>query len=120
MFFNNFDIQIATIIITLTFFSNSDALGDHFPTQKCKTIIIVDPNHPPGTLMIILRSWNSHNYHLETVGKLQFEPTIPHTPGVRITVVFTNSLETLHKHHWQVSAGDRLGTVRAPLPADVS
>ena len=41
-------------------------------------------------------SWNCHhNYHNppEMVGKLWFEPTLPHAPGARITVVLTNSLK---------------------------
>ena len=62
-----------------------DDLRIHFPSQKYQ-------NHYDYKSKSL--SWNYPEYPdylLETLGKLQFEPTLPHTPGVRITVVLTNS-----------------------------
>ena len=66
---------------------------NHFPAPKCQ-------NHYNYASKFASR--NSHNYPgypgypcypPETVGELQFEPTLPHAPGVRITVVFANLLK---------------------------
>ena len=62
-------------------------LGVHAPAHKCR-------HH--SNYRSKLASWNSHcypGYLPETVGNLQFEPTLPHSPGFRITVVLTNSVK---------------------------
>ena len=67
-----------------------------FPPEVAETIVIISK----------LASRNSPGYSgypvfpgylSETVGKLQFEPTLPDAPGVRITAVLTNSLKLVKK-----------------------
>ena len=70
------------------FVNDVNALGNHFLARKCR-------NHYDYESKLASRNSPGYprypGYLPETVGKLQFEPTLPHAPGVRITAVLTNS-----------------------------